>query len=152
MTFRDTKSLPLPFAALHPAARLPQYSTPGSAALDLTCIAGVTCPARAAVTIRTGLAVAIPDGFVFLLFSRSGHGFKNGLRLANCVGVIDSDYRGEIQVRLMNDSNTPFSFEPGDRIAQGLLIEIPRVVPVLREATSLSQTERGAGGFGSTGA
>lgn len=152
MTFRDTQTITLPFAALHPAATLPEYSTPGSAALDLRAIEAVKCYARSAVTIRTGLALAIPDGFVFLLFSRSGHGFKNGLRLANCVGVIDSDYRGELLVRLHNDSNTPFEFQAGDRIAQGLLIEIPRVVPVLWDAEKLPQTDRGIGGFGSTGA
>ena len=84
-----------------------------------------------------------------LLFSRSGHGFSSGVRLANCVGVIDSDYRGEIKIKLQKDTEySYFAINPGDRIAQGLIIPYPRVEFVEGELTG---TERGAGGFGSTG-
>ena len=84
-----------------------------------------------------------------LVFSRSGHGFKNSITLVNCVGVIDSDYRGELMVKLRNDSALRFSFEPGDRIAQAMIVQLPSVQFVAVE--ELSDTQRGAGGFGSTG-
>ena len=85
-----------------------------------------------------------------LVFSRSGHGFKYGLRLANCVGVIDADFRGEVMVKLRNDSPVVFGFEQGDRVAQALVLPVPRVAFDVVEQLSLS--ERGAGGFGSSGA
>lgn len=158
---------------LHPDAIAPQYATDGAACFDLHAVdvnrvpaaeAAVLLahgherdatshvyPARA-VTFRTGLAFEVPAGHVMLIFSRSGHGFKNDVRLANCVGVIDADYRGEVLVRLTNDNlmGCPFKVRTGDRIAQAMLVPIPRVeFEVVEELTS---TERGAGGFGSTGA
>lgn len=150
MPFSDIPTLPLSFQSLHPSARLPQYSTPGSAALDLTTVEFGTAPAHGSAVFATGLAVAVPEGHVMLLFSRSGHGFRYGVRLSNCVGVIDSDYRGEIMVSLANDSPTPFSFEPGDRIAQAIVLPVPYLLPVW--APLLPSTVRGSGGFGSTGA
>lgn len=99
--------------------------------------------------ISTGIAVEIPEGYVGLLFGRSGLGCKQGLRLANCVGVIDSDYRGEIRVCLHNDSVFPKLIENGDRIAQ--LVVVPCLLVEMEEVEELGVTERGEGGFGSTG-
>lgn len=135
---------------LHESANLPRYATTGAACFDLQTIeAGELSPYGGTCQFRTGLAFEVPEGHVMLIFSRSGHGFKNDISLSNCVGVIDSDYRGEVQVKLRNDSAIRFGFEPGDRIAQALIMPIPTVQLV--EATSLSETDRGAGGFGSTG-
>lgn len=141
---------------LHPDAIMPKYATDGSACFDLhVCDEGMgttllSDPGVVAYTFRTGLAFDIPQGHVMLVFSRSGHGFKNGVRLANCVGVIDSDYRGEVCVRLAADhDNNSLLVLDGDRIAQAMIIPIPSVELV--EADSLTDTERGAGGFGSTG-
>ena len=108
----------------------------------------------------TGIAIALPSAdYVALVFARSGLGIKQGVCLSNGVGVIDSDYRGEIAVGLVNLSDAPYTVQPGDRIAQLMVTPVvqPRVhlVPVataqLRLSDSLSETERGAGGFGSTG-
>lgn len=98
--------------------------------------------------IGTGFAFAIPDGYFGALFARSGLA-KKGLRPANCVGVVDSDYRGEVMVALHNDSESVMTVEPNQRIAQ--LCVIPYLQVELEECTDLDETERGAGGFGSTG-
>ncbi|MGL4297316.1 MAG: dUTP diphosphatase [Aestuariivirga sp.] len=135
---------------LHPAASLPTYATPGAACFDLRTIEHGRVPARGSAKFRTGLAFEVPAGHVLKVYSRSGHGFKNGLRLSNATGIVDSDYRGELMVSITNDSATAFEFEPGDRIAQAMILPFPQVELV--EADSLSETARGAGGFGSTGA
>lgn len=83
-----------------------------------------------------------------LVYSRSGHGFKQGMRLVNCVGVIDSDYRGEVMVKLRMDQEGDFNVKNGDRVAQAMLIKLPSYT--LEEAAELSDTARGTGGFGST--
>ena len=85
-----------------------------------------------------------------LIYSRSGHGFKNDVRLANCVGVIDADYRGELMVKLTGDTYGQLTIKPGDRIAQAMLVPVMKVH--FKEVQELSETVRGAGGFGSTGA
>lgn len=150
---------------LHPDAHLPRYATDGAGCFDLHVI-GTPDRFRVeplepgeAVRFRTGLAFEVPAGHVMLIFSRSGHGFNNDVRLSNCVGVIDSDYRGEVMVKLRNDQGntlginhaelTMLAINPGDRIAQALVLPIPRVELV--EVDALSETARGAGGFGSTG-
>ena len=147
--------------ALHPDAIVPQYATVGAACFDLHALmekAWVEGPEASAqvnpgtpTVIRTGLAFEIPDGYVMLIFSRSGHGFKNDIRLANCVGVIDSDYRGEVQVKLTNDNSEGnfLTVKHGDRIAQAMIVPVERVELV--QVDDLSSTERGEGGFGSTG-
>lgn len=84
-----------------------------------------------------------------MVYSRSGHGFKSDVRLANCVGVIDSDYRGEVKVKLTNDGNEYMQVNEGDRIAQAMIIPVEQVKFI--EVAELSDTERGTGGFGSTG-
>ena len=138
---------------LHENAIIPKYQTPGAACFDLHALVlddkTTIIPARGALQIRTGLAFEIPDGYVLKVYSRSGHGFKNGLRLANSVGVVDSDYKGEVQVKIHNDSNERFTVKHGDRIAQAMLERVDQVRLV--EVESLSESERGAGGFGSTG-
>lgn len=140
--------------------QLPEYATPGSACFDIKAYAAIhedlkeqataQLLNRKAVVFNTGLQFEIPDNHVMLVFSRSGHGFKNDIRLSNCVGVIDSDYRGELKVKLASDSNdatTPFKH--GDRIAQGMIIPYEQVQFVVTD--ELSSTERGEGGLGSTG-
>lgn len=132
----------------HPLARIPSYATPGAAGFDLHAVDG-TFIDNVPRPVDTGVAMEIPAGHVVLLFSRSGH-TKNGVRLANCVGVIDSDYRGSIKAVLVSDFPEGFfHIRPGDRIAQGVLIKADQVD--FNIVDQLSPTERGDGGFGSTG-
>ena len=132
---------------------LPYYATPGSAAMDLhACVdAPVAIPTRGRAVIPTGIAIALPSpDYVALVFARSGLGIKHGIAPANCVGVIDSDYRGEILVGLQNSGDADFTVQPGDRIAQ--LMVVPVIQAQIEMADELDETQRGAGGFGSTGA
>ena len=109
----------------------------------------VYIPAHSTVMVKTGVAMEVPDDALGGIFPRSGLATKHGLRLANCVGVIDSDYRGEIIVALHNDTDIPRKINNGDRIAQ--LIFIPILNVSFNEVDQLSETDRGDGGFGSTG-
>ena len=130
----------------------PARATEGSAGLDLAACMDepVTIAPRALVRIPTGIAIALPSpDYVALVFARSGLGIKHGVSLSNGVGVIDSDYRGEIAVGLTNLSDTPYTIQPGDRIAQ--LVVVPVARPELVWTEDLEDTGRGAGGFGSTG-
>ena len=130
----------------------PFYASAGAAAMDLcACVdEPVTVAPRALVSIPTGIAIALPSAeYVALVFARSGLGIKHGVTLSNGVGVIDSDYRGEIRVGLTNLSDTAYTVAPGDRIAQ--LAVMPVVQAQLEVCGSLDETERGQGGFGSTG-
>ena len=132
---------------------LPYYATPGSAAMDLhACLDGpVVIPAGGRSVIPTGIAIALPSpDYVALVFARSGLGIKHGVAPANCVGVIDSDYRGEVMVGLQNSGSSDFTVQPGDRIAQ--LMVTPVVQATIQMVDELDETQRGAGGFGSTGA
>ena len=129
-----------------------QYSSGTNAAMDLAALldAPVTIAPRALVNIPTGLAIALPDaGWVALVFARSGLGIKHGIALSNGVGVIDSDYRGELRVGLTNLSDTPYTVQPGDRVAQLMVVPVARACVL--ELDELPATQRGAGGFGSTG-
>ena len=131
----------------------PFYATPGSAAMDLhACLdEPVTIAPGELVSLPTGIAIALPSaGYAALVFARSGLGVKHGIALSNGVGVIDSDYRGEIQVGLTNLSRVPYTISPGDRIAQ--LAVVPVVQARLMPVEDLDETGRGSGGFGSTGA
>ena len=130
----------------------PRYATDGAAAMDLcACIdAPVVIPAGGRKVVPSGIAIALPSReYVALLFARSGLGIKKGICLSNGVGVIDSDYRGEIAVGLCNLSDEDYSVMPGDRIAQMMIA--PVVCPTLSFVDTLDETERGAGGLGSTG-
>ena len=131
---------------------VPFYASAGAAGMDLcACIDGpVTIAPREIVSLPTGIAIALPSAeYVALVFARSGLGIKHGVARANGVGVIDSDYRGEIRVGLVNQSSLPYTVQPGDRVAQ--LVVTPVVRAELELAEDLDETERGAGGFGSTG-
>ncbi len=146
----DLCALQIPTKRLHPDAELPTYATDGSGAFDFYAAATGAPRTATPAVIGTGIAVEIPYGYVMLLFSRSGHAFKHDTRLSNCVGVIDADYRGEIKVKLAADQPNNLLIKPGDRIAQGIVIPVPQIEFV--ETDTLSETSRGDGGFGSTGA
>ena len=136
---------------LRPGATLPAYGTAEAAGADLTaCLeAPVTIEPGQTAFIPTGIALEVPAGCAGLVYARSGMACKQGLAPANKVGVIDSDYRGEIMVALHNHSGSARSIEPGQRIAQ--LLITPVLTPAYEEADTLSDTARDAGGFGSTG-
>jgi len=130
----------------------PAYATAGAAGMDLrACLdAPLTLEPGDRVGVPTGFAIALPGPeWVAYIFARSGLGIKNGITLPNCVGVIDSDYRGEIIVALTNLSDTPYTIQPGDRVAQ--LVISPVVQAQISLVDELDETDRGAGGFGSTG-
>lgn len=133
-------------------AKIPTYGSEGAACFDFyACLDEdeIVVPAHGTVKVGTGLAFALGKGNVLFLYSRSGHGFKHGLRFVNCVGVIDSDYRGEVMVGIHNDSDTPYTLKDGERIAQGIVQSyLPTNFVVVDD---LDETERGTGGFGSTG-
>lgn len=134
------------------AALLPVYSSPGAAGADLYALPGTRCaiPPGEVAKVRTGLAAEIPEGYAGLVYARSGLAVKSGLAPANCVGVIDSDYRGEIIVALRNSSPVTATVSGGDRVAQ--LVVTPYLKVNFEESGELPPTERGEGGFGSTGA
>lgn len=128
----------------------PTKGSKEAAGFDLYSNNTFTIPAGATLKVTTGIAMEIPSGTFGALFARSGLATSQGLRPANCVGVIDSDYRGEIIVALHNDSSETRIIESGERIAQ--LIVIPYLAEIeLNEVTQLDDTQRGTGGFGSTG-
>ena len=139
------------FTKLRPQAQAPEYGSTCAAGADLyACLdAGVTIAPGETRFIGTGLAAALPDGCAGLIFGRSGLACKRGLAPANKVGVLDSDYRGEIMIALHNHGQTPQTIEPGERIAQ--LVLVPYLAAQFIEADSLDETARGTGGFGSTG-
>ena len=130
---------------------LPYYATQGAAALDLhACIdEPLTIPPGGQAVVPTGLAVAIPTGYVGILAVRSSMGIRNGVTLSNGIGVIDSDYRGPLGAGLHNLSQTPYTVQPGDRVAQ--LMVVPVAAPEIEVVDALPETVRGAGGLGSTG-
>ena len=134
---------------LHRDAIIPMYQTEFSAGCDLHSVAEVSIAPGETKLVGTGLAMEIPMGFGGFIFARSGMALKRGLAPANKVGVIDSDYRGELMVALYNQSNTTQVVEKGERIAQLVIIPIRQVD--FEEVTEISDTDRGAGGFGSTG-
>lgn len=136
---------------LSPNASLPRYATPGAAGMDLcACLSErVTLAPGERALIPTGLAVSIPQGYVGLVFARSGLAVKQGVALSNGVGVIDWDYRGEVKVGLVNLGRETFTVEHGARIAQMVVLPVEQMA--LREVAELDDTDRGAGGFGSTG-
>lgn len=140
---------------LSPLAKMPTYATDGSGWFDLYSINTLPRLVQEGhpVVFDTGLAFEIPPGYGMFILSRSGHGFNFDTRLANCVGCIDYDYRGEIKVKLTcdveRDEGMPMSVMPGDRIAQACILPIPRVS--FEFVDELGETARGKGGFGSTG-
>jgi dUTP pyrophosphatase len=140
----------LPFARVRPEGRLPEAQHPGDAGLDLRAAVGVTVKPGERAMVPTGVAVAIPEGHAGLVLPRSGLASKRGLTLANAPGLIDAGYRGELRVLLLNtDREQPFRVEPGDRIAQLVVVRVETGAP--EEVTQLDETARGTAGFGSTG-
>lgn len=139
------------YTKLDPRAVTPSYASPMSAGADLYALldAPITVAPQATVLIRTGLAIAIPEGYAGMIFARSGLASKRGLAPANKVGVIDADYRGEVMVALHNHGAAPATVEPLERIAQ--LVVMPVLQADFVAADALDETERGEGGFGSTG-
>ena len=137
----------LKFLRLHPAARLPVRGSERAAGLDLCSIEDVTLEAGARAAVRTGLAVAVPEGFYGRIAPRSGLAVNHGLDVL--AGVIDSDYRGEIVCALVNHGRETLTLEAGRRVAQ-LIVEAI-ITPEPAWADSLEETARGASGFGSTG-
>lgn len=128
---------------------LPSYATAGAAGMDVVAAEDVTLPSMGRHAVATGLALAIPDGFEVQLRPRSGLALKHGISLPNTPGTIDSDYRGELKVILINLGAEPFAIQRGDRIAQ--LVVAPVQIGRMIEVAELDDTARGAGGFGSTG-
>lgn len=133
-------------------AAIPVYATNGSAGLDLQAnlTEPLTIDPGKRIQVGTGLAIEIPPAYVGLIFARSGLASRHGISLANGVGVIDSDYRGELRCALQNTSGEAYTVHPGDRIAQ--LVFVPVVQANLQLVAELTDTTRGSGGFGSTGA
>ena len=129
---------------------LPTRATPGAAGMDLVAALDVTIPAGGRILIPTGLSVAVPEGYELQLRPRSGLALKHGVTLPNAPATVDSDYRGELQVIMINHGMGPFDVHRGDRIAQLLVQRVERVE--FREVAALPPSGRGTGGFGSTGA
>ena len=142
---------PVSVKRLDPRAKLPAYGSADAAGADLYALTDgpVTIAPGQTELIHTGLSLAIPQGYVGLVYARSGLATRQGLAPANKVGVIDADYRGELMVSLYNHSGETRTVECGDRIAQ--LVIAPYLTARFQEAEELDDTERGKGGFGSTG-
>ena len=128
---------------------LPRYATDGAAGMDVLSAEAVSLKPGQRHAVATGFAVAIPDGYEIQVRPRSGLAFKHGITVPNTPGTIDSDYRGELRVLLINHGDETFAIERGDRIAQ--LVLAPVTQAAWQEVDELDETTRGEGGFGSTG-
>ena len=144
-------TIPVNIKKIKPNATVPTYGSANAAGADLyACIDdSLTINSGETILVPTGLAVALPEGYAGLIYARSGLASKKGLAPANKVGVIDSDYRGEVMVALHNHSNVPATIEPNERVAQ--LVITPYIAALYNVVDELDETERGEGGFGSTG-
>jgi len=129
---------------------LPRYARDGDAGLDLHAAESVTLPPGGRLAVRTGIAVAIPEGVAGFVLPRSGLALRSGLTILNAPGLIDAGYRGELQVLLVNHGAVDVTVQRGDRIAQLVVQRVERAELV--EVEELPESERGPGGFGSTGA
>ena len=139
----------LKFKRIHPDAVLPAYAHPSDAGMDIRSVADMTVPARGRALVPTGLVVLLPPLYEAQVRPRSGLALKYGITVLNTPGTIDSGYRGEIGVILFNSSDVDFQIKKGDRVAQ--VVIAPVIQPVIEEAQEIDETDRGAGGFGSTG-
>jgi len=137
------------FVKLSPSGQRPQYATEGSAGVDLASTEEVELLPGERKLVGTGIVVEFHDAYALLICPRSGLAMKHGVTVLNAPGVVDSDYRGEIKILLVNLGNSPYKVNPGDRIAQGLLVQIAK--GTWKEEAVLDDTGRGAGGFGHTG-
>jgi len=140
----------LRFRRLSEAARPPAQAHDGDAGFDLYAAESATIAPGERASVGTAIAVAIPEGLAGLVVPRSGIAVRHGISLVNAPGLIDAGYRGELRVLLLNtDRDEPFRVDPGDRIAQLVLVKVE--APRLEESETLDETTRGAGGFGSSG-
>jgi dUTP pyrophosphatase len=137
------------FLRLDSRAIPPQSARSDDAGHDLCTIESISIAPGDRAAVGTGLAIALPIGYAGLVLPRSGHAARHGVTVVNAPGLIDSGYRGEIKVLLINHGNDHVVFAPGDRIAQLVIIELPSVT--FHEVAELDHTDRGVGGFGSTG-
>jgi dUTP pyrophosphatase len=135
---------------LHPHAQLPTRAHEGDAGMDLHALEGCTLGPGERAMVPTGIAIELPEGHAGLVVPRSGLAARHGISVVNAPGLIDSGYRGELRVLLLNtDRSEPFAVEPGDRIAQLVVVRVE--AEELEEVAELDETARGVGGFGSTG-
>jgi dUTP pyrophosphatase len=139
----------IPVVRLDPDLPIPAHAMPGDAGVDLRARDAGKIAEGERAQVRTGIAVAIPEGFVGLVSPRSGLAIRHGISVVNGPGVIDSGYRGEVAVILINHGDETFAWERGDRIGQ--LVVVPHVVFEAEEVDDLAPTDRAGGGFGSTG-
>lgn len=139
----------IPVVREDPAYQLPRFAHRGDAGADLHAVELVTIGAGEYGLVRTGLSVAIPEGHAGLVLPRSGLAVRTGITVLNSPGLVDSGYRGELKVALINHGTEAFEIAVGDRIAQ--LVIVPVSAPEYELVDSLEETERGSGGFGSTG-
>ena len=142
--------VPVRFQKLHPNAVMPVQAHVGDAGLDLSAVDALTIPQGGRALVRTGLAVEIPEGHEGQVRPRSGLALRHGVTVLNAPGTIDSGYRGELGVILANFGSTPFQVEPGMRIAQLVIAPVASIAVEVVDG-GLSATDRGAGGFGSSG-
>ncbi|WP_374058094.1 dUTP diphosphatase [Marinitenerispora sediminis] len=147
---RDTGPVPIQVRRIDPDLPLPGYAHPGDAGADLVTAEDVELAPGERATVRTGIAVALPDGYAAFVHPRSGLAARHGLTVVNAPGTVDAGYRGEIRVTLLNtDARTPLRLSRGDRIAQLVVQRVERVV--FHEVDTLPESVRGVNGFGSTG-
>ena len=139
----------LGFKRIHPDAVLPAYAHPSDAGMDVRSVEELVIPAGKRALVHTGLVVLLPPLYEAQVRPRSGLALKHGITVLNTPGTIDSGYRGEIGVILFNSSDVDFQVKKGDRVAQ--VVIAPVTQPVIEEAQEIDETDRGAGGFGSTG-
>ena len=140
----------LAFKRVHPEAVLPAYAHESDAGMDIRSVDEVVIPARGRALVPTGLVVLLPPNYEAQVRPRSGLALKSGITVLNTPGTIDAGYRGEIGVILFNTTDTDFAVHKGDRVAQIVIAPVTRVEVI--ETDSVEETDRGAGGFGSTGA
>lgn len=141
--------LPVKIKLLSQSAKVPTYGSEGAACFDLYAADTVAVAPGRAATVKTDVAFEVPEGYALMIYSRSGMGFKHGVRLGNCTGIVDSDFRGHVPVRLHNDGREVYVVTLGERVAQAMIVPVPRVE--FQVVDDLSATVRGENGFGSTG-
>jgi dUTP pyrophosphatase len=146
---RETALPLLRVRKLDPCAVMPRYETSAAAGLDLTALEPVTIEPGRWTLVRTGLAIELPEGHEGQVRPRSGLAVRHGVTVLNAPGTIDQDYRGEVRVALINHGSEPFIVKAGDRVAQLVVCPVTRVT--VEETDTLTPTDRGPGGFGSTG-
>jgi dUTP pyrophosphatase len=139
----------LSFKKLDAAASTPTYANPGDGGADLYALHGIVLWPGGREAVRTGIAVAIPDGYAGLVLPRSGLARKHGVTLANAPGLVDAGYRGELVCVMVNHGKDHYIVQPGDRIGQ--LMIVPIATHTFEEVAELPESQRGAGGFGSSG-